>query len=144
MLKKKLRNNWQLVVGGIILGLALFCSPLLSNNVSAQGQDWRTGGNGACVGENTDVATIQGITCLVANAFSVVFSLLGIGGFVMLTIAGIRYMFSGGNAQGVEGAKKSITGIIIGLVLVLSSFLILRLIHGFTGISLTELWFPER
>ena len=99
----------------------------------------------ACVREVTNsdgstdkVATIQGIQCLIANVFSVAITILGLVGFVMLVIGSFYYLLSGGNSKGVETAQKTFTYAIIGLVVALSSFIILRFLAQFTGVSLIE------
>lgn len=119
MMKKKL------VFSFLLAKTLLFPSQIL-----AQSTQW----TGNCVAE-TDVATIQGLGCLVANAMSVVFSLLGLGGFIMLIISGVKLMLSGGDAQNTRKAAGSIRNIVIGLVLALSSYLIVKLISVFTGID---------
>ena len=90
-----------------------------------------------------DVATIQGAACLIANAAQVVFSLLGFAGVIMLVVGGFQYMFAGGNASKAQKARGSITGVIIGLLLALSSFMIVRILEGFTGLNLTTIVFPQ-
>ena len=90
------------------------------------------------------VATIQGVACLIANVLSVTLSLIGLAGFIMLIIGSIRWLISGGNAQNIESARKTITFAIIGLVVALSSFMIMNLIARFTGINvITEFFIPS-
>jgi hypothetical protein len=90
---------------------------------------------------NGDVATIQGVTCLIYNIGTVVFTILGFGGLIMLTVSGLRYMLSGGTAQAVDKARRSVVGVVVGLVLALSSFLIVALISRFTGVEIGVLEF---
>jgi len=101
--------------------------------VQAQTQNWESI-NGACVVDG--VASIQGIGCLLANVLSVALSLLGLTGFVMIIYAAFNWMLSGGKSQEVEKSKNSITYAIIGIILALSSFIIINLIAEFTGISI--------
>ncbi len=73
--------------------------------------------------------------------FSKVIS-LAIGGagivfFIMFIVGGFQYLTSGGNPQAAEGARKTLTFAIGGLVLIALSFLILRLISTFTGVDIT-------
>lgn len=83
---------------------------------------------------NTDVATIQGLQCLIANVLSVALTLIGIAGFIMLVVGSMRWMLSGGNAQNVEKAKNTMTFAVVGLIVGLSSFIILNLVAEFTGV----------
>jgi hypothetical protein len=113
----------------------------------AQTKDWQTlqGETGyLCVaGNSNDVVTIQGVTCLIANAASIIFTLVGFAGFVMLVVGGVRLMLSGGTAQDLQKAKKTIIGAVIGLVLALLSFLIVKLISDFTGVNLMTIVFEN-
>lgn len=99
----------------------------------AQTQSW-TEINSGCV-SSSGVATVQGIGCLLANVFSVVLTVLGIAGFIMIIYAAFNMMIMGGNAQATEKSKSTITFAIIGIILALSSFIIINLISSFTGIE---------
>lgn len=72
---------------------------------------------------------------------SVVQTILGFGAivlFIMLVAGGFRYIAAGGDPKAIEGAKNTLTYAILGIVLVASAFLILRLIEQFTGAPVTE------
>ena len=89
-----------------------------------------------CVaGEDGDVATIQGLECLIANVFTVVISLIGLTAFVMFIIGSMQWLMSGGNAEGTTKAKDTLTYAVIGIVVALSAFIVLNLIAGFTGVD---------
>ncbi len=99
--------------------------------VYAQTQAW----TGVCVaGPDNDVATIQGFQCLVANVLSIAITGIGLAGFVMLIIGAFKYLLSGGNAKGAEDGKNTMTFAVIGLVVALSAFFILRILAEFTGV----------
>jgi hypothetical protein len=83
----------------------------------------------------TQVATIQGLQCLVANVLSVAIQAIGLAGFAMLIVGSFRYMLSGGNSKGAESAKNTVTFAVVGLVVALTAFIILRLLAEFTGVS---------
>ena len=83
----------------------------------------------------TDVATIQGAQCLLANVLSSTLTLIGLSGFIMLIVASFRWMLSGGSSQEVEKAGKTMTFAIVGLIVALSSFIILNLLAEFTGVK---------
>lgn len=131
-MSKFYKNVFKSLLIAIILTKILFPSP-----VSAQ-QVW----NGVCVGaegvmENkaTDVATIQGFQCLIANSFSVIITVIGLAGFVMFVFGAFQWMLSGNNSKGVETARQSMTYAVIGIVVALSGFIIINLIAEFTGID---------
>ncbi|HPS40560.1 MAG TPA: hypothetical protein PLQ50_00980 [Candidatus Woesebacteria bacterium] len=100
----------------------------------AQTREWSSipGGSGCVVG---DVATIQGVGCLVANVLSVILSVLGVVGFIMIIYAGFNLLLNGGNSQATKKSKDIVTYAIIGIVLALCSFIIVNLIAEFTGID---------
>lgn len=78
-------------------------------------------------------ATLQDLETVFGN---VVTSLLALGGivlFLMLLSGGFKYLTSGGDAKVVEGAQKTLTYAIGGLVMLIGSYLILKIISNFTG-----------
>jgi hypothetical protein len=108
-----------------------------SSPAHAQTKPW----SGRCVGtaeyqsDLGTVATIQGLECLVANILSVFIAFIGLAGFVMLVIGSYHYLVSGNNSKGTETARNTLTYAVIGLVVALSSFIILNLISDFTGVD---------
>lgn len=106
---------------------------------AAQSQVW----DGVCV-EEGDVATIQGLECLIANVFAVTITLIGFAGFVMFIIGSFRWMLSGGSSKGVETARNTMTYAVVGLVVALSAFIILNLIADFTGVGVITKFFIPR
>jgi len=98
----------------------------------AQIQTW----TGVCVdGPDNDVATIQGLQCLVGNVLQVAMTIIGLAGFAMIIYGGFKFMVSGGSSKATETARQTLTYAIIGLVVALSSFFIINIISSFTGIS---------
>jgi len=98
----------------------------------AQTVEW----SGVCVsGASDDVATIQGLECLIANLFTVIITLIGLAAFVMLIVGSVRWLMSGGNSSALDKARNTMTYAIIGIVVALSAFIALNLIAGFTGVD---------
>ncbi len=87
---------------------------------------------------NDKIATIQGIKCIIINIFSITFSIIGIAGFLVMIFSGIKLMLSAGNPKAAEDAKNSISYAVFGLVVALSSFIILNIIGSFTGIQIIK------
>ena len=116
----------------VFLGLVFLVS---ATPAVAQTSSW----SGVCVGEAgthaSDVATIQGLQCMVANVLASFLTLIGIAAFIMLVVSAFRILFSGGNSQNVEKAQKSITFAVIGLIVAISAFAILNLVASFTGVD---------
>ncbi|MEA2057016.1 MAG: hypothetical protein U9O78_04935 [Patescibacteria group bacterium] len=105
------------------------------NRIFAQTKTWKNI-NSHCVVD--DVATVQGLMCLVTNVLSVTLPLIGIAGFVMMLFGALQWMLSGGNSQSVEKARNSMVFAVVGLILALSSFVIVNLIANFTGIEIIK------
>jgi hypothetical protein len=133
MMKKSLLTLC-LVVGLAVLGLSL-PTPAMAQ----QTQAW----SGVCVADATgfgsgDVATIQGLQCLIANVFSIAITVIGFAGFVMMIVASFRWLVSGGNSKNTETARNTFTYAVIGLVVALSAFIVLNLISAFTGVTVIQ------
>ncbi len=133
-------------IRGFIFALAIFSAVI--SPVYAQTQTW----SGVCVGPDklndstsaTDVATLQGIQCLLANIFTVILTVIGLAGFVMFIVGAFRYLLSGGNTKGTETAKNTFTFMVIGIIVALSGFIVLNLLSSFTGIDiLTKIVIPS-
>ncbi len=86
--------------------------------------------------------TLKCLEAVFANILSVVVSLAGIALFVMLTIGALRYLTSGGEPKAAEAAQKTMTSAILGLALIIGSYLILKLVSTFTGIDLLKFEIP--
>lgn len=56
--------------------------------------------------------------------------------FIFLIIGGIRWITAGGDEKGVAGARGMITGALIGLVVVLVAFALIRLVETFFGFDI--------
>lgn len=126
MAKKFLQRLFSIA---LILSLLSFG---MATPAQAQTQAWE----GVCVyTADPDVATIQGLQCLIANVLSVAITLIGLAGFVMILVGAFRYLLSGGNSKETEQARNTLTYSIIGLVLALSAFIILNLLANFTGVT---------
>lgn len=85
-----------------------------------------------------DIAKISDLQTIFGN---VVRSLLGFAGivlFVLLIVGGFKYITSGGDPKALEGAKKTLTYAIGGLIVILLSYLILVFIKAITGVDVTE------
>ncbi len=90
--------------------------------------DW-----GSCV-EN-GVATLRCIPIVFSNIIFWIGGLAAITTVFFIIFAGIKFLNSGGDPKQVEGARKTLTFAIIGFVLILLSFTIIRFIAAFTGTS---------
>jgi hypothetical protein len=89
-------------------------------------------------GETEDVASIASLVSLFKNAVTGITAFAGVVLFIVIVTAGFTFLFSGGDAKQLEKAKNTFTYAIIGLVVIISAFLILQLIGFFTGTNVTE------
>jgi hypothetical protein len=110
---------------------------IIPSPVHAQTSAW----SGVCVASEDpgnaayQVATIQGLQCVVANILSIAVTLIGLAGFIMLIVGAFRFLLSGGNSKGIEDGRKTLTFAFSGLILAVSAIIILNLIANFTGVK---------
>jgi len=113
-------------------------APALAQGTSA----W----SGVCVADEIaggeDVATIQGLQCLIANVFSVGITIIGLAAFVMFIVGSWKWLLGG--TKGPESARSTMTYAVVGIVVALSAFVILNLLAEFTGVqTITEFVIPS-
>jgi hypothetical protein len=75
---------------------------------------------------------------LLVRIISISVGLAFIALVVMLFYGGIRFMLSGGDAKGIQGATQTLTYAVAGIFLLVVAWLILKLITAFTGVNVTE------
>lgn len=83
-------------------------------------------------------ATLQQLETVFGKLVTSLLALGGIVLFLMLLSGGFKYLTSGGDPKAVEGAQKTLTYAIGGLVLLAGSYMILRIISDFTGADVTN------
>lgn len=83
-------------------------------------------------------ATIQCLEPLFRNIIGAMVVLSGVALFVMLLVSGFSFLFSGGDAKKLEQARGTMSAAIIGLVVIVSAYLILQTIKVFTGVDVTK------
>jgi len=99
----------------------------------AAAQEWQ-----GLAGPDSDVATIGSLASLITNIINAVVMLSGVVLFVMLLSGGMSYLLSGGDQKKLEKAKGTLTGAFIGLLVIVSGYLILKLISVITGVDVTQ------
>lgn len=85
-----------------------------------------------------DVAKLSDLEGVFERVISVALGFAGIALFIMLIVGGFRFITAGDDPKAVEGARKTLTYAIGGIVLIALSFLILRFISTFTGVDVTQ------
>lgn len=89
-----------------------------------------------------DVATFRSLETLLANVIRAVASFVGIVLFIMLLVGGFNFLFSGGDAKKLESARGTITNALVGLIVIIAAYLILKTIEQLTGANVTQVEFP--
>lgn len=87
-------------------------------------------------GGGNSVASLACIPCFVGNIVNFGIGLAGVAAAFYLIFSGIRLISSKGNTEVASQAKKGITFALIGLVIVILAFTILRLSGTLFGIDL--------
>jgi cation transporter-like permease len=90
-----------------------------------------------------EIATIQCLECLFSDFLSIATALAGLAVFVMLLAGGFQYLTSGGDPKATESAKNTLTYAVLGLVLIIVAWFILRFIEEFTGVTVTQFEIPS-
>ena len=95
-----------------------------------------------CTGDGTGQAGLQAcqnLCDLVSTIINIIYFLIGVVLWVivpiLVTVGGVMYMVAGANHEMLGTAKKTITGAVIGLVIVLCSWLIINTFVTFFGIT---------
>lgn len=88
-------------------------------------------------GPTGDVVTIKGLETIFFNLVAVSLALAGIVLFIMLLVGGFKFLTAGDNADQAQSARQTLTYGLLGFILVVSAFLILKLIEQFTGVPVT-------
>jgi hypothetical protein len=85
-------------------------------------------------GANT-VWTLNCVFPLVANLIGLFLGLAGTIAVIMIIYAGIKFMFSGGDAKQIESTRNILLYAILGLVLIFSAFGIISFIAYVTNVA---------
>jgi len=83
-------------------------------------------------------AQFQDFEVVVAKVFQYFLGFAAIALFFLLVMGGYKLITSSGDPGKLQGAWKTITFAIIGMVVITASFLILRFITAFTGVDVTN------
>jgi len=85
-----------------------------------------------------DIATLGCIVPVFQNIVIAVLTFSGIVAVFFIIFAGIKFVTSGGDPKAVEGARKTLTFAIVGLIVVLLSFFIIYIIGQITHVTCIE------
>lgn len=80
-------------------------------------------------------AELTGLEAVFSKVVGISIAIGGVALFIMIIIAGYKYILAGSDSKAAEGAKNTLTYAIYGIVLLALAYLILRLIANFTGVQ---------
>ena len=120
-----------------ILALIFLISFLVLPNISLA--DCPTGNGPVCLNlnypaftigsETYDLNTQQDLNQIVAWFYYFIIGVAGLAAFVMLVMGGVKYLTSAGSPSAISDAKDQIKSALLGLLIILMSWLILQVIN---------------
>ena len=81
------------------------------------------------------IATLRCIPVFLENIINMAAVLAGVATIFFIVWGGIRFITSGGDPAKVEGARKTITYAIVGFVIIVLAFVIIKVFSGITGVE---------
>ncbi len=87
-------------------------------------------------GDANHPATLACLTDVIfPHIIDATLALVGAVAVILIIVSGYKFITSGGDSKQVEDARKTLTYAIIGLVVVLMSFLVIAIISSVTGVG---------
>lgn len=111
-------------------------------NICATTGDIRVDPNAPTVSNPNEPAEIGGIVTIIQNIIKLLVPFAALAFLVMLTFGGFQFLLSGGDPKAAAGARSTLTFAVIGIVLVVISWLILLLVKNVTGVNVTTVEIP--
>jgi cytochrome bd-type quinol oxidase subunit 2 len=87
----------------------------------------------------TGVATISCIWIVLQNVINAALALSGLVAVFLIIYSGYQYVTSSGDKEKVDNARKRLTYAIIGLVIIMLSFVMINIFSQLTGVELNQL-----
>lgn len=82
------------------------------------------------------IAPINNIVTVIRGIIRLILLIAFVAAFLMLIIGGVRWILAGGDEKAVAGARGMITAALIGLVIVLVAYAIIRLVEIFFNVTI--------
>ena len=112
------------LIAPFILQLVMLATPAI---VLAQGNN---------IIPSESIGKVNNILVVIQAIIRFILIVAFIAAFIMLLIGGIRWITAGGDEKGVASARNMITAALIGLVVVLVAYAIIRLVELFFGFQI--------
>lgn len=87
-------------------------------------------------------ACIGGVINVLQKAIGLLAPAAGIAFFLMMLVGGFKFLTSGGDPKAAGAARTTLTFAILGIILVVASWLILKIIADATGVDVTKVELP--
>ncbi len=85
-------------------------------------------------------ATIGDLQSVIENIIKLALRGVGIAVVVMIVVGGFQYLSAGGDKEATARASRTLTFAIAGLILAISSWIILKLLGDFLGLDFTDMF----
>jgi hypothetical protein len=85
--------------------------------------------------QGSKILTFDCIFPIIGNLITWGIGLAGTIALFMIIFAGYQLLFSGGDPKAVDGARKTLTFAVLGLILIFLSFMIISIIGSVTGVA---------
>ncbi len=89
---------------------------------------------GDCINDR-GIATLRCVPIALSAIISYAMIFSGIVAVFFIVLSGIKFMTSGGDPEKVSGSRKTMTFAILGLGLILLSFVALKIVSNLTGVQ---------
>jgi uncharacterized membrane protein len=89
-----------------------------------------------------DVASFKSLEAVFSNVLNIAVTIAGLILFIMLLIGGFNYLTSGGDPEKLKKAGATIGHALLGFILLIASWFIIKLLSQFTGVDLTTFEIP--
>lgn len=81
------------------------------------------------------IATLKCIPEFFGSLINILIAFGGVSAVILIIFGGIKFLLSGGDPIKVEGARKTVTFALIGLGLILLSFVAIKVVSTVTGVQ---------
>ncbi|MBU0619177.1 pilin [Patescibacteria group bacterium] len=110
----------------------------MNKTLLAQVSDWD-----AHLDPNTGVPYLSAFEVVFQNVLAIAAGAAGLTCFVMLIIGGFQYLTAGGDQKALAKAKMTLTWAVIGIIVLVGSWFLIRFINEFTGAAILDFTIPK-
>ncbi len=121
-------KQWLKYLGGIIAGLTIPAFVFAQNQVSSG-----LSGIQESFGFSSPLTGATTASQFAIQIINIMLMFAGIVAVFFIIIGGYRYLTAGGNAESAEAGQKTLTNAIIGVVIIILSYVIINVIVNLVG-----------